>query len=148
MPENQICLLNEGALFVRVIINDSVKGEVLYVYYAVAVTFKQRIKHPPGHAPCEDCLNMDRRRSNQWISAVFFCAVKEGSQFFRLYRKVKRGMLNVNKENHSQVRKGRDPNGSYRRGVSELLPPLVAAEEEGTEEPGGNGRKRIFGRIV
>lgn len=135
MPGNQICLLNEGAFFVKAIIKDMVKGEALYVYYAVAITFKQRIKHPPGHAPCEGCLNLDRRKSDQWISAVFFCAVKEGSQFFRLYRKVKRGMLNVNKENHSQVRKGKYPDGGYTRGVSELLPPLVAAEEEGTEEP-------------
>lgn len=78
----------------------------------------------------------------------FFCAVKEGSQFFRLYRKVKRGMLNAKKKDHYQIWQGRNPDGSYGGGLPEVLPAMVAAEKEGTEEPEGYGGERVFGRIV
>lgn len=69
----------------------------------------------------------------------FFCALKYGSQFFWLYRKVKRGMLNAKKKDHYQIWQGRNPDGGYGGGVPEVLPAMVAAEKEGTEEPGGYG---------
>ena len=102
--------------------------------YVVASTFKKRIKHPPGHAPCDSYKISDRRKSDQWIPAVFFCALKYGSQFFWLYRKVKRGMLNAKKKDHYQIWQGRNPDGGYGGGVPEVLPAMVAAEKEGTEE--------------
>lgn len=117
MPEKPMCLLYEGVFYEMAVTQKIVKKNNLYVCYILANTFKQRIKHPPGHTPCEDNLSFDRRKSDQRISAVFFCALGDGSQFIRLYRKVKRGMLNVKTGNYNPVRKGRNQDGSYGGGV-------------------------------
>ena len=43
------------------------------------------------------------------------------------------------KKDHYQIWQGRNPDGGYGGGVPEVLPAMVAAEKEGTEEPGGYG---------
>lgn len=139
MPENQRCLFKIGIFYETAVTQKTMKMNVGYMCYVIASTFKKRIKHPPGHAPCDSYKISDRRKSDQWIPAVFFCALKDGSQFFWLYRKVKRGMLNAKKKDHYQIWQGRNPDGGYGGGVPEVLPAMVAAEKEGTEEQGGYG---------
>lgn len=72
--------------------------------------------------------------------------------FFWLYRKVKKGKLYGRSKNQNPVRGNRSLDGGYGRRVSELLPPTVAAEEMGAEEPGGDegkGKNRMkHGEII
>ena len=139
MPENQKCLFKIGIFYETAVTKRTIKLNVQYMCYIIASTFKQRIKHPPGHAPCDKHRTTDRRKSDQWIPAVFFYALKDGSQFFWLYRKVKRGMLNAKKKDYYQIRRRGNPDGGYGRRVPEVLQAMVAAEKEGAEEPGRNG---------
>lgn len=135
MPGNQRCLFKIIVFYEMAVTQKIIKIKIEYMCYVIVSTFKKRIKHPPGHAPC-DCYKIsDRRKSDQWIPAVFFCILKDGSQIFRLYRKVKRGMLNVKKGNYNPVREGRNPDGGNRRGIQGLLQALVAAEKTGAAEP-------------
>ena len=148
MPEYQRCLFKIETFYEMAVTEKRIKINVEYMCYVIASTFKKRLKHPPGHAPCDGHKISDRRKSDQWIPAVFFCALKDGSQFFWLYRKVKRGMLNAKKKDHYQIWRGRNPDGGYRRGIQKLLPSMVAAEEEGAAEPGGDGGEWVYGRIL
>lgn len=115
MPDNPMCSPNEFMIHETTVTKKKIKEKASYMFYIPASTFKRRIKHPPGHAPCRHYLNIDRRKSNQWVPAVFFCALEDGSQFFWLYRKVKRGMLNAKKKNQNQIWRGRNPDGGYGR---------------------------------
>ncbi|MFQ9922424.1 MAG: hypothetical protein ACLRVU_02860 [Beduini sp.] len=53
-----------------------------------------------------------------------------------LYCEVKKGTADVRKKNQNPVWKRSGLDGGYGRGISELLPPMVAAEEDGAEEQG------------
>ena len=68
----------------------------------------------------------------------FFCALKYGSQFFWLYRKVKRGMLNAKRK--ITIKSGRE---EIQMEVTEeeyqKFTGHGGSRKEGTEEPGGYG---------
>lgn len=109
---------------------------------------KNRIMAPPGHSPCVENMNQDRRKLNDSFLRSFFEYMESAVSFFWLYRKVKKGKLYGRSKNQNPVRRNGSLDGGYRRRVSELLPPMVAAEEEGTEEPGGNGGAGVYRGIV
>lgn len=75
MPENQRCLFKIGIFYETAVTQKTMKINTEYRCYVIASTFKKRIKHPPGHAPCDSYKISDRRKSDQWIPAVFFCFI-------------------------------------------------------------------------
>ncbi len=103
---------------------------------------------PPGHAPCGRVYFKDRKKLNDRFLRSFFEYMESAVSFFWLYRKVKKGKLYGRSKNQNPVRRDGSLDGGYIRRVSELLPPMVAAEEAGTEEPGGNGGAGIYRGIV
>lgn len=98
MPDNPMCSPNEFMIHETTVTKKKIKEKASYMFYIPASTFKRRIKHPPGHAPCRHDLNIDRRKSNQWVPAVFFCALEDGSQFFWLYPQGKERNAECKKE--------------------------------------------------
>lgn len=72
MPENQRCLFKISIFYETAVTQKTIKINIEYMCYVIASTFKKRIKHPPGHAPCDSYKISDRRKSDQWIPAVFF----------------------------------------------------------------------------
>ena len=86
-----------------------------------------------------------------WIPAfcgLFFVFEGVAAGFSWLYRRVKEGKPYVKTENQDSVRKGRGMDGGYGGRVPAVFPPVVAAEEEGAEEPGGDGGKGVYGRVL
>ena len=77
MPENERCLFKISIFYEMAVTKKTMKMNVGYMCYVIASNFKKRIKHPPGHAPCDGHKISDRRKSDQWIPAVFFCAIKK-----------------------------------------------------------------------
>ncbi len=113
-------------------------------YFSIS---KNQIMHPPGQAPCEKVYFRGRKKLNASFLRSFFVSVESAVSSSWLYRKVKKGKLYGRSKNQNPVRRIGSLDGGYRRRVSELLPPVVAAEEAGAEEPGDNGGKWVFGRI-
>ena len=109
---------------------------------------QNQIMCPSGHAPCGRVYFKDREKLNVSFLRSFFVLMESAVSFFWLYRKVKKGKLYGRSKNQNPVRRAGSLDGGYGRRVSELLPPMVAAEETGAEEPGGNGGTRVYGRIV
>lgn len=109
---------------------------------------QNQIMCPPGHAPCGRIYFKDRKKLNDSFLRSFFAYMESAVSFFWLYREVKKGNLYGRSKNQYPVRKEGSLDGGYGRRVSELLPPMVAAEEMGAEEPGGDEGKRVYGRVV
>lgn len=109
---------------------------------------QNQIMRPPGHAPCGMVYFKDREKLNVSFLRSFFALMESAVSFFWLYRKVKKGKLYGRSKNQNPVRKTGSLDGGYRKGISELLPPMVATEKEGTEEPGSNGGTGIYRRIL
>ena len=109
---------------------------------------QNQIMRPPGHAPCGRIYFKDRKKLNDSFLRSFFAYMESAVSFFCLYRKVKKGKLYGRSKNQNPVRKTGSLDGGYRRGISELLSPMVTAEKAGAEEQGINGGTRVYGRIV
>lgn len=104
---------------------------------------ENQIFRPPGHVPCvEDCFR-DRKKLNDNFLRSFFALMEKADSFFWLYRKVKKGKLHGKTKNQNPIRRTGSMDGGYGRGISELLPPMVAAEKAGAEEPGSDGGTRV-----
>ena len=104
---------------------------------------ENQIFRPPGHAPCVEVYFRDRKKLNVSFLRSFFAFIEKAVSFFWLYRKVKKGKLYGKTENQSPVRRIGSVDGGYGRRVPEVLPPMVAAEKKGAEEPGSDGGARI-----
>lgn len=91
-----------------------------------------RVESPKGRSKASD-LSFLRP-----FFAVLRCPT-DGFKRFWLYEGVKKGTLYVEKGYYHQVRRTGNPDGGYGRGISELLPPMVAAEKVGAEEPESDG---------
>lgn len=89
MPENQRCLFKISISYEMAVTQKTIKMSIGYMCYVIASTFKKRIKHPPGHAPCDSYKISDRRKSDQWIPAVFFSGFSQlkALEFF-VFRKM------------------------------------------------------------
>lgn len=83
-------------------------------YYSIN---ENQILRPLGHIKRLDVYFKDREKLNYSFLRPFFCVLRIGCQFSWFYRKVKRGILYVETENHDPVWKGRNSNGGYGRGV-------------------------------
>lgn len=70
-----------------------------------------------GHIKHVEVYFKGCRKLNYSFLRPFFCVPIIGCQLSWFYRKVKRGILYVETENHDPVRKGRNSNGGYGRGV-------------------------------
>ena len=109
---------------------------------------QNQIMRPPGHAPCGMVYFKDREKLNVSFLRSFFALMESAVSFFWLYRKVKKGKLYGISKNQNPVRRTGCLDGGYGRRVPELLPPMVAAEKAGAEEPEGDEGKGVYGRIV
>lgn len=109
---------------------------------------ENRIMAPPGRSPCVKNINQDRKKLNDNFLRSFFALMEKADSFFWLYRKVKKGKLYGKTKNQNPVRRTGSKVGGYGRGISEVLPSMVAAEKAGAEEPGSDERTRVHGRIL
>ncbi len=109
---------------------------------------QDHIMFPPGRSPCGKAYFRGREKLKVSFLRSFFAFVERAAGFFWLYRKVKKGKPYVKTENQDPVGRGGSPDGGYGRGISEVLPPVVAGEKAGAEEQGSNGGKRVYGRIL
>lgn len=64
---------------------------------------QNQIMHPTEHVPDVRVYFKDRKKLNCSFLRSFFVVPGIGCQFFWLYRKVKRGMLNVRKKNNGKL---------------------------------------------
>lgn len=133
----------------RIDTTDNYRAEYFNLHCKKSSYIGNKIMYPPGHSPCGQKANTGRRKSEIGFFAVFFCVFLKRA-FVRawLYCEVKKGTADVGKKNQNPVRKRSGMDGGYGRGISEILPPVVAAEEGGAEEPGGYEGEGIFGRII
>lgn len=104
---------------------------------------ENQIFRPPGHAPCAEVYFRDRKKLKVSFLRSFFAFMEKAVSFFWLYRKVKKGKLHGKTKNQNPIRRTGSMDGGYGRGISELLPPMVAAEKAGAEEPGSDGGTRV-----
>lgn len=109
---------------------------------------ENQIFRPPGHAPCVEVYFRDRKKLNVSFLRSFFAFMEKAVSFFWLYRKVKKGKLYGKTKNQNPVWRTGSMDGGYGRGIPEVLPSMVAAEKTGAEEPGSDGGKRIYRRIL
>ncbi|SFH42803.1 hypothetical protein SAMN05216405_3242 [Lachnospiraceae bacterium NLAE-zl-G231] len=72
MLENQRCIFKIEIFHEMTVAQKIIKINVEYMCHVIASTFKKRVKHPPWHAICGGYKISDRRKSDQWIPAVYF----------------------------------------------------------------------------
>lgn len=104
---------------------------------------ENKIIRPPGHAPCVEVHFRDRKKLNVSFLRSFSAFMEKAISFFWLYCKVKKGKLYGKTENQNPIRRTGSMDGGYGRGIPEVLPPMVAAEKAGAEEPGSDGGTRV-----
>ena len=148
MPDPLLSSSGKGLVSIRIIANE--KSSVVFLKFCLEChsIVKNRIMFPPGRHPCGEMRYEDRKRLDSGFLRSFFVFEGVAAGFSWLYRRVKEGKPYVKTENQNSVRKGRGMDGGYGGRVSAVFPPVVAAEEEGAEEPGGDGGKGVYGRVL
>ena len=66
---------------------------------------QNQIMRPPGHAPCGRVYFKDRKKLNASFLRSFFALMGSAVNFFRLYRKVKKGKLYGRSKSQNPVRR-------------------------------------------
>ena len=134
MPDPLFSSSGEGLMSIRIIANEENSIAFLnfcYGYYSVS---KNQFIRPPGRSPCGEKFFEDCKKLNSGFLRSFLVFKEMAAGFSWLYRRVKKGKPYVKTENQDPVRKGRSVDGGYRRGIYEVLSPMVAGEKEGAEE--------------
>lgn len=148
MPDPLLSSSGKRLMSIRIIANEENSIAFLnfcYGYYSIS---KNQFIRPLGRSPCEEKFFEDRKRLDSGFLRSFFVFEGVAAGFSWLYRRVKEGKPYVKTENQDSVRKGRGMDGGHGGRVSAVFPPVVEAEEEGAEEPGGDGRKGVYGRVL
>lgn len=148
MPDPLRSSSGKGLMSIRIIANEENSiafFNFCYGYYSVD---RNEIMRPPGRSPCGEIFFEDRKKLNSGFLRSFSVSEGAADGLFWLYRRVKKGKPYVKAEDQDPVRKGRGMDGCHGRGIPEVLPPMVAGEKAGTEEPGSDGGKRVYGRTL
>ncbi len=148
MPDPLLSSSGKGLVSIRIIANE--KSSVVFLKFCFEwhSIVKNRIMFPPGRYPCGEMCFEDRKRLDFGFLRSFFVFEGVAAGFSWLYRGVKEGKPDGKTENQDSVRKGRDMDGGHGGRVPEVFPPMVEAEEEGAEEPGGDGGKGVYGGVL
>lgn len=110
--------------------------KICFKYHCIS---QNQIMRPPGHIQSDKVYFNGRKKLKYDFLRSFFVRLKSAISFFWLYRKVKKGKLYGKTKNQNPVWRNGSMDGGYGRGISELLPSMVAAEKAGAEEPGSDG---------
>lgn len=129
----------------RIDTTDNYHVEKFYLYNWEHSNHENQIEYPPGRSPCGKIRIQTVENLKQEFLRSFFVHFWERT-FVRtwLYCKVKKVKTNARTKNQNPVWEKGGMDGGYRRGISKILPSMVAAEETGTEEPGGDGGEWIY----